>query len=156
MKLVTLSVLIHIITGSPCDFPPKPLAGSFKLIKDNNNKTGACEFSCQKGFIEVGEPSLGCHDGDWDYSDFFCATNVAVNKPCFYNSNSTLSASKLAVDGEVDSSSHYKCDQIDETNKIWTVDLQEAVNVRAIKVVTHSEGSEARNIEVKYQMELMY
>ena len=44
--------------------------------------------------------------------------------------------------------SKYKCEVINEKTNVWTVDLQELVNVSAIKITTYANGNLVKNIEV--------
>ena len=104
----------------------------------------------QDGFTGVGVERIKCsEEGKWSSTDFFCSTNTALRKPTFYNSNSSQTGSVKAVDGDYeDGGSVYECDQLDEVNKILSIDLQETVRVRAFRISSHSSGSVINNIEV--------
>ena len=137
--------------GQPCPSPSLPLAASFtpepRGGSDGTNITGG-SYSCQEGFVGVGSPELSCLSGSWSGTGFLCATNVARHKPSFYNSNSSLSASSLAVDGRTENSELH-CERLDNKHRVLSVDLRETLNVVAVRLFTHSKGAPVTSIEVR-------
>ena len=141
--------LVHGAVSQQCSTTPRiPLASMFTPEYDDDMLMVGGRFSCQDGFIGVGVEEVGCHDGEWDETDFQCCSNVAVNNPSFYNSNTSQPGSSLPLDGEVRLDSEYFCDQLDRGNRVWSVDLGESVTVIGVNLITHSSGDIINNIEV--------
>ena len=161
MILLANLVFIPIFTvaSKSCIKPAIPLASTFTWGYGENEENARGTFTCQKDFIGIGHNEIQCQNGEWDEIDFQCSTNVALNKPTFYNSDVNQTASALTVDGDVkenqvQSESHavYFCDQdfVDSTKKVWTVDIQEEVKVVAVNIRTHAKGNTAQNVEVQF------
>ena len=144
--LVTIQV-VHAVSWECSTTPHIPLAGVFTPQYGDDMQMVRGRFSCQDGFIGVGVEEIGCLDGEWDETDFQCCSNVAVNKPSFYNSNTSQPGSVLPLDGQV-RDSEYFCAQIDRGNRVWSVDLGESVDVIGVNLITHSSGDTINNIEV--------
>ena len=96
----------------------------------------------------MGSPELSCLAGEWSGTGFLCTTNVARHKPAFYNSNSSLAASALAVDGRT-AESELQCERLDNKHRVLTVDLRESLSVVAVRLVTHSQGRPVASIEIR-------
>ena len=139
-----------VIVSKPCPNPRLPLASVLTPEYDNDMNMVSGQLSCQPGFIGVGISRLRCvkETGEWQENDFLCSTNVALNKPTFYNSNSSNSGSQAAVDGQL-GDSVYECDELSKDNKIFSVDLQEQVKVIGVRISSHSSGATVKNIEVR-------
>ena len=161
--MIVLANLVFIpifaVASKSCIKPAIPLASTFTWGYGENEENARGTFTCQKDFIGIGHNEIQCQNGEWDEIDFQCSTNVALNKPTFYNSDVNQTASALTVDGDVkenqvQSESHavYFCDQdfVDSTKKVWTVDIQEEVKVVAVNIRTHAKGNTAQNVEVQF------
>ena len=152
MKVFTTLIitveLVRVAVSQQCSMPYIPLASMFTPEYDEDNQLVRGRFSCQDGFIGVGVEEIECQNGSWDETDFNCCSNVAVNKPSFYNSNTSQPGSALPLDGQVRLDSEYFCDMMDRSNRVWSVDLGESVTVIGVNLITHSTGDTIKNIEV--------
>lgn len=151
MISIIVLLLAPVIVSRRCPNPRLPLASTFTAHYDDDMTMVSGQLSCQPGFIGVGISKLKCVEetGEWQDSDFLCSTNVALHKPTFYNSNSSQSGSQAAVDGDTETGgSEYKCDQVNRDNRIFSVDLQEPVNVIGVRISSHISGASIKNIEV--------
>ena len=143
-----LTTTTSLTLSQTCPSPSLPLAASFTPSgSDETNITGG-SYSCQEGFVGVGSPQLSCLAGQWSGTGFLCATNVARHKSSFYNSNSSLPASSLAVDGRTEDSELH-CERLDNKHRVLTVDLRETLNVVAVRLFTHSKGRPVTSIEIR-------
>ena len=138
-----------------CTSPTIPLASKFTITKNEEDTYREGEFTCREGYVGIGSDQVRCSDGAWSKVQFKCTTNVAFNKPTFYNNDRNKTGSVLAVDGDFyESNSEFNCDKIDKKNKAWSVDLQEDVKVIAIKIKTHKSGGVGKNIEVHKKIKI--
>ena len=97
----------------------------------------------------MGSPALSCQEGSWSPADFLCTSNVALQKPSFYNSNTSLPGSSLAVDGlSLTNKSSDHCDRLDSQHRVLTVDLRERLSVAAVQIFTHDSGTPVDSVEV--------
>ena len=149
--LILLTTTTSLIHSQPCPSPSLPLAASFTPVYSDDEGTNMTEgsYSCQEGFVGVGSPQISCVSGTWSGTGFLCTSNVARHKPSFYNSNSSLPASSLAVDGRP-GSSELHCERLDNKHKVFTVDLRETLNVVAVRIFTHNNGRPVNSIEVEF------
>ena len=148
-QTITLILLTTatLLDCQPCPSPSLPLAASFTASSGPNMTAGS--YSCQEGFVGVGSPQVSCISGRWTGTGFLCTSNVARGKPSFYNSNSSLAASSLAVDGRTESS-ELQCERLDNKHKVFSVDLRETLNVVAVRIFTHNKGRPVTGIEVAF------
>ena len=154
MTLQLIITLILLTTAplsdcQPCPSPSLPLAASFTASPSSSSGPNmtAGSYSCQAGFVGVGSPQVSCISGQWTGTGFLCTSNVALHKPSFYNSNSSLTASSLAVDGRTESS-ELQCERLDNKHKVFSVDLRETLNVVAVRIFSHNSGRPVTGIEV--------
>ena len=149
--VVILLTTTALTASQSCTRPALPLAASFTPSSPSSSSVNmtAGSYSCQAGFVGVGSPELSCLSGRWSGTGFLCSTNVARLKPSFYNSNSSLPASSLAVDGRP-GSSELHCERLDNKHKVFTVDLRETLNVVAVRIFTHNNGRPVNSIEVEF------
>ena len=148
-RTIILTIEIFQAVSQECSTPYIPLASVFAPEYDDDGMLMVKgKFSCQDGFIGVGMDEISCQEGNWDETDFQCCSNVAVNKPSFYNSNTSQPGSALPLDGQIRDSKYF-CDEIDRSNKVWSVDLGESVSVIGVNLITHSSGGTIKNIEVQ-------
>lgn len=152
LQSLTILTTITLIKTEECPTPPRPLAAAFTPLYDNQMRVTGGELSCQEGFVGVGSPAISCQDGSWSPTDFLCTTNVALFKPSFYNSNTSLPSSSLAVDGLRTEQSQQHCERLDTKHRSLTVDLRESVAVVAVKIFSHESGEPVGNIEVVRRM----
>ena len=153
--LPTLLVLssVTLRRSKACDLPPTPLAAAFRPHYGEGMRVIGGEFSCQEGFLGVGSPALSCQEGSWSPADFLCTSNVALQKPSFYNSNTSLPGSSLAVDGlSLTNKSSDHCDRLDSQHRVLTVDLRERLSVVAVQIFTHDSGTPVDSVEVCTQL----
>ena len=148
--------LITLIQTEECPSPPRPLAAAFTPLYDDQMRVRGGELSCQEGFEGVGSPAISCQSGSWTPSNFLCATNVALLKPSFYNSNTSLGSPSLAVDGLRTDQPQQRCERLDSRQRVLTVDLRETLKVVAVQIFTHESGKPVGKIEVRNKIGANY
>ena len=75
-----------------------------------------------------------------------CTSNVALKKP--------TKASQLVVDGKfLPQESRYFCQEIDMSNTMVGIDLQESIPILAVNISLHPEGGHGFSVEVGLPME---
>ena len=119
--LIILTTTTSLTHSHSCPSPSLPLAASFTPVYSDGEGTDMTggSYSCQEGFVGVGSPEFSCLSGTWSGTGFLCTSNVARHKPSFYNSNSSLLASSLAVDGRKENSELH-CERLDNKHKSTT------------------------------------
>ena len=112
MLLVWLAWLaVRPAAPAPCPAPPLPLAATATLDTRDTAGPVRAQFSCQQGFLPLGDPRLHCRAGDWDPVQFQCTVDAARAQPTFYGRNVSEVGSGLAVDG-VEGRTRHDCDVI--------------------------------------------
>ena len=77
-----------------------------------------------------------------------CTSNVALKKP--------TRASHMVVDGKfLPQASKYFCEEIDMSNTMVGIDLQESIPILAVNISLHHEGGNGFAVEVGLSMHSM-
>jgi len=147
VPVLVFTLLINYLSCQDCPSPPFPLGTFYNpLTLSARGNATAVQYKCRGDLKGVGTSVNKCKDGKWEKPSFKCCTNSALNKPLLGSHNH----SKLAVDGKyLPSSPHYFCNQMDNKNKVWGVDMLETITVIAVNISTHAHGTDVKAIEIR-------